>query len=104
MVRHQSVVDHIYFQKIAGHKCSETMVEFLKYARGLNFTDTPDYGYLRGLLQNELAKHQLINDGHFDWMDSSTESKFSASISNRIRVIILEFTNHLQPKSYNRRT
>lgn len=55
-------------------------MEFLKYARGLNFTEKPNYDYLRGLLQDELTKHQLINDGHFDWMESSTESKFNASI------------------------
>lgn len=58
------------------------MVEFLKYARGLKFTAKPDYGYLRGLLQDELTKHQLINDGHFDWMESLTESRFSASTQN----------------------
>lgn len=58
------------------------MLEFLKYARGLNFTENPDYDYLRRLLQNELTKNQLINDGHFDWMKSSTESEFSTSIQN----------------------
>jgi casein kinase 1 len=40
----------------------------LTYARKLGFEETPDYDYLRGLMNKVLANLNETDDGVFDWM------------------------------------
>ena len=40
---------------------------FVSYVRNLEFTEVPDYNYLRELLNNILKKEDTCNDFYFDW-------------------------------------
>lgn len=54
--------------------CEHLPVEFasyLNYCQGLNFTEKPDYFYLRGLFNNVLIRNGLLDDGLFDWISPS---------------------------------
>ena len=67
--------------KMIGHKkeeistaklCAELPREiatYLRYVKGLKFTDTPDYNYLRNLFRSCLISRRLKEDDVFDWMD-----------------------------------
>ncbi|KAJ3417272.1 casein kinase I [Chytridiales sp. JEL 0842] len=46
----------------------EEFAIYLKYVRDLNFEQTPDYDYLKGLMNKVLAKEGEVDDGVFDWM------------------------------------
>lgn len=47
----------------------EEFAIYLNYARKLQFEDTPDYDYLRGLFDQVLEKKlNAKDDGIFDWM------------------------------------
>ncbi|KAJ3324353.1 casein kinase I [Blyttiomyces sp. JEL0837] len=46
----------------------EEFAAYLKYARDLKFEDTPDYDYLRQLMNKVLARNGDVDDGVFDWM------------------------------------
>ena len=41
---------------------------FLDYSRNLKFTETPDYDYLRNLLNDLLKRKKFENDSQFDWI------------------------------------
>lgn len=41
--------------------------KFLHYCRSLEFAQEPDYGFLRGLFQQELPDVDLDDYSHFDW-------------------------------------
>jgi len=41
---------------------------YLRYVRSLDFTDKPDYGYLRNLFYDILHKHSWECDWQFDWI------------------------------------
>lgn len=45
----------------------EEMVTYLKYVRKLDFTETPDYEYLRKLFKDLYTKKGFAEDGIFDW-------------------------------------
>jgi casein kinase I family protein HRR25 len=40
---------------------------FMEYCRRLGYDDTPDYGYLRGLLMNLYKHHGFLADNLYDW-------------------------------------
>ena len=42
--------------------------EFLKYVRNLDFEQTPDYNYIRGLLISVLSRNEQKNDLLFSWI------------------------------------
>ena len=41
--------------------------QFFEYARGIQFNEKPDYGYLKGLFTRTLNKINYQNDSIFDW-------------------------------------
>lgn len=41
---------------------------FLRYARSLQFTDTPNYSYLIGLFQGLMKRSGWSCDWDFDWL------------------------------------
>ncbi|KAK9738338.1 Protein kinase domain [Popillia japonica] len=45
----------------------EEMAIYLKYARNLEFFETPDYDYLRNLFKELFFKRGFTDDGVFDW-------------------------------------
>ena len=40
---------------------------YFRYCKGLKFSQTPDYDYLKGLFRACLSRHKLKEDGVFDW-------------------------------------
>ena len=50
-------------------------LDYMDYCRGLRFTDTPDYAYLRGLFARALEEAGLENDGVYDWMANRKEGE-----------------------------
>jgi len=47
--------------------CPQQFVTYMSYARNLNFTEKPDYNYLRGLFDEILTSIHEVDDGIFDW-------------------------------------
>ncbi|XP_023310379.1 casein kinase I-like [Anoplophora glabripennis] len=47
----------------------EELATYLKYVRKLDFTETPDYEYLRKLFKDLYVKKGYAEDGIFDWTD-----------------------------------
>lgn len=45
------------------------MAEYMSYVRRLDFTETPNYVYLRSLFTTALHKNGLEDDQCFDWKD-----------------------------------
>ena len=40
---------------------------YFRYCKGLKFSQTPDYEYLKGLFRACLNRNKLKEDGVFDW-------------------------------------
>ncbi|XP_045482497.1 casein kinase I isoform X1 [Harmonia axyridis] len=59
-------------QLCEGHP--EEMATYLRYVRRLDFFETPDYEYLRGLFQNLMSRKGYVDDGEFDWSDKTTST------------------------------
>jgi casein kinase 1 len=49
--------------------------KYLTYVRNLGFEDTPDYDYLRDLFTQALKETGGVEDGEYDWMKVSKDSK-----------------------------
>ncbi|KAI1085322.1 casein kinase I [Whalleya microplaca] len=49
--------------------------KYLTYVRNLGFEDTPDYDYLRELFTQALKNTGELEDGEYDWMKISKESR-----------------------------
>lgn len=45
----------------------EEMAMYLSYVRKLEFTEAPDYDFLRKLFRDLFVKKGFIDDGIFDW-------------------------------------
>lgn len=56
---------------------------FLSYARGLKFDETPDYDYLINLMDDVLKEYNLVDDGHYDWMDLNNGQGWNININKR---------------------
>jgi serine/threonine protein kinase len=54
------------------HGLPEEFAKFLTYCRNLEYSETPDYEYLRDLFRQSLTRHGLQNDGMFDWIDPTS--------------------------------
>lgn len=48
--------------------CPAQFGEYLRYARALEFTQKPDYGYLRELFNQVMKAEGTVDDGCYDWM------------------------------------
>lgn len=48
------------------------MVDYFRYVRRLEFEDRPDYSYLRSIFRKALERRNVVDDGVFDWMESSS--------------------------------
>ena len=48
--------------------------EFLKYVRNLDFEQTPDYNYIRGLLISVLSRNEQKNDLLFSWITNQNQN------------------------------
>jgi casein kinase 1 gamma len=58
----------------------EEMATYLRYVRRLDFFETPDYEYLRGLFQNLYNRKGYPEDADFDWAGKtmvSTHTRYS---------------------------
>ncbi|KAJ4307311.1 Palmitoylated plasma membrane-bound casein kinase [Collariella sp. IMI 366227] len=51
----------------------EEFAECVRYVRGLNFEDQPDYRHLQDLLSQVLRNAGEVDDGEFDWMTVGEE-------------------------------
>jgi len=51
--------------------CIEEFATYLKYARHLDFYETPKYDYLRQIFANVMARHDWSFDWVFDWTSRS---------------------------------
>ena len=43
-------------------------VRYIEYCRGLEYEETPDYDYLRSLLQQAFEHEHLVWDFEYDWV------------------------------------
>ena len=46
---------------------TEELATYLRYVRRLDFFETPDYDYLRGLFKDLFDRKGYEDDGEFDW-------------------------------------
>lgn len=53
----------------------EEFSKYLTYVRNLGFEDTPDYDYLRELFTQALKSTGEVEDGEYDWMKLTKDSK-----------------------------
>lgn len=56
---------------------------FLAYARGLKFDEKPNYEYLLQLMDDVLADYNLVDDGHYDWMDLNKGQGWDINVNKR---------------------
>ena len=56
---------------------------YLKYARSLKFEQDPDYDYLVSLMDDTLNELNLVDDGHYDWMDLNDGKGWDIKINKR---------------------
>lgn len=56
---------------------------FLSYARGLKFDETPNYEYLVQLMDDVLADYNIVDDGHYDWMDLNNGQGWDINVNKR---------------------
>lgn len=50
------------------HGVPQELASVIDYARGLGFTDTPDYDFVRQIYENVFQAHGYVKDNVFDWM------------------------------------
>ncbi|KJE91660.1 casein kinase [Capsaspora owczarzaki ATCC 30864] len=63
----------------------DEFAEYLRYARGLGFNQTPDYEYLRKMFKALYKRMGFPNDKKFDWSDLKIASVSAQSSSGSIR-------------------
>ena len=49
--------------------------EYINYTRNLQFTQEPDYNYLKNLFKSVMKKFDYIYDFKYDWTNNYTNSK-----------------------------
>lgn len=61
----------------------EQFATYLNYARSLKFEEDPDYDYLINLMDQVLIDNNLVDDGHYDWMDLNKGHGWDININRR---------------------
>lgn len=61
----------------------DSFAEYLKYVRQLRFDETPDYEYLRHLMDKGLEQIGEKEDGHYDWMDLNNGKGWDYTINKK---------------------
>ena len=63
---------------------------YLTYVRKLGFEDTPDYDFLRGLMNKVLQRNNAADDDVYDWMllDGRDVILFYLSAHNKHHLLI----------------
>ncbi|GMM38105.1 casein kinase [Saccharomycopsis crataegensis] len=57
--------------------------EYLNYVRNLRFDETPDYDYLRHLMDKGMDQIGEKEDGHYDWMDLNAGKGWDYTINKK---------------------
>lgn len=65
-------------QRTTSHELCRDMpsqvLEYFRYVKNLRFEDEPDYSHLRRLFRRAMERKGYVDDGIFDWMESSSGS------------------------------
>ena len=77
---------------------------FVAYTRNLEFTEVPDYNYLRGLLKNVLKNFGFTNDFYYDWCKQKPNIKSDDIIfTNDYKIEYNEKNDWLNRKKLNKK-
>ena len=68
---------------LLNNKIPRQFATYLSYARNLKFEEEPDYDYLIGLMDEVLNELNLVDDGHYDWMDLNNGRGWDIRINRR---------------------
>lgn len=52
----------------------EQFIEYFKYIRGLQFDETPDYSYIKGLISKAASSSNVKLDFNYDWEEKQSQS------------------------------
>ena len=63
-------------------ECPEEIVTFCKYTKNLEFTENPDYDYMKNLFYSVLNKNGFQNDGHFSWIKEGSKINDNKNLYN----------------------
>lgn len=71
----------------------------MRYVRRLDFFETPDYDYLRGLFKDLFDRKGYADDGEFDWTHKQivSNSDILWSIQRWVRVPTLFMSGGMSP-------
>lgn len=50
------------------HGCPREFMDYLRYAKNMQFEDRPDYAYLKGLFTTLFEKEGFQMDENYDWV------------------------------------
>lgn len=56
-----------YKPEMLCHGLPDEFRQFFEYIRGVQFTEKPDYSFLKGLFNKVLTRMDYVNDSVFDW-------------------------------------
>ncbi|PAA72922.1 hypothetical protein BOX15_Mlig005500g1, partial [Macrostomum lignano] len=76
----------------------EELAMYLRYARQLDFFETPDYNYARGLFLKLLEQRGWQCDWDFDWVSRQDRTGTPVSVANATGERNKPAAAHLQPK------
>ena len=65
--------------------CPEEFATYLRYVRRLDFSETPDYDYLKKLFIDLFDRH-YVDDGEYDWsrkQRDETDQNKNIEVNNR---------------------
>lgn len=56
-----------YKPEMLCHGLPDEFRQFFEYIRGVQFTEKPDYNFLKGLFSKVMVRMDYVNDSVFDW-------------------------------------
>lgn len=72
------------FQVIIINKKGE-FYDYVYYTKNLEFTQDPDYAYLKNLFKSVMDKHKFKDDNIFDWNDPNDTFKIKCKKKYKIK-------------------